>query len=99
MHALLLAAALAVGSGDGRDGATDGRTVDEPPPHTLLREEMTRKEVQALLGKEYYWGDGLGERASSFAPKQDRLGRRFFVRVKWDRAWRLLEWDVSSLEP
>jgi hypothetical protein len=49
MHALLLAAALAVGSGDGRDGATDGRMVSGMAPFDHLRVGMNWKDVNRVL--------------------------------------------------
>jgi hypothetical protein len=51
MYAAVIVAALAVGSGDTRDGATDGRTVEERPPLEFLRKGMTCQEVVVVLGK------------------------------------------------
>jgi hypothetical protein len=49
MQAVLLAAALALGSGDGRDGAADGRMVDETPPYALLRIGMKFADAKRLM--------------------------------------------------
>jgi hypothetical protein len=62
MHALLLAAVLAVGSGDGRDGATDGRTVEDRPPLEFLRKGMTCQQVGVVLGNCQAGGAGKGGR-------------------------------------
>jgi hypothetical protein len=65
VHAFLLATALSLGSGDGRDGATDGRTVD-PSPATLLRVGMTEDEVVRVLDPKRPKGEGKGEFALTF---------------------------------
>ena len=44
MYTVLMAAALVIGSGDKRGGATDQRTVDATPPHMLLRRGMGMKD-------------------------------------------------------
>jgi hypothetical protein len=108
MHAVLLATALAAGSGDGPEGATDGRTIEQVPPHTLLRAGMTRKDVRALLGREYanFLSTSPSIWFSEFAPEPDWLGQRFVVTVHWDldpadkdRFGRVQRWKVFSPEP
>jgi hypothetical protein len=77
MHTLLLAAALAVGSGDGRDGATDGRTVEKVPSYTLLRVGMSYEELERLMGKPQVI---LGSMRRLF--KQYRVGPDWFGRCQ-----------------
>jgi hypothetical protein len=59
MHAILLMAALAVGSGDGRDGATDARTVDKTPPYARLRVGMALDDALKPLERESTSSDWL----------------------------------------
>jgi len=79
MHALLLAAALAVGSGDGRDGATDGRTVDKTPPYARLRVGMDLHDAESLMFAEstssdsFFVTDGSEVLICRFGP--DLFGR------------------------
>jgi hypothetical protein len=81
MRALLLAAALAVGSGDGRDGATDGRMVKEVPPYRLLRVGMTYEDVKKLLGKLHHGFVADGYFTMYFKVGPDRLGTYYKVVV------------------
>jgi hypothetical protein len=50
MKAVLLVAALVVGSDD-RDGATNATVVNKIPPHERIREWMTLTDLCALLGQ------------------------------------------------
>jgi hypothetical protein len=68
MHAVLVTAALILGSGDGRGGATDERTMRVPSVEEieqLLEKGPSRQEIRRLMGvppyemhdesKERYW--------------------------------------------
>jgi hypothetical protein len=103
MHALLLAAVLAVGSGDGRNGATDGRTVEKVPPYTLLRVGMTEMQVLRLMGRR---SDTLvltiENRANYYRIWRlgaDEWGVYRMVVVTYDRADIIEAIQVSSYEP
>jgi hypothetical protein len=50
MHAVLLATALVIGSDNGREAATDCRTVNRKPAYTELRDGMSYKEACHLVG-------------------------------------------------
>src|SRR5260370_4033999 len=102
MHALLLVAALAVGSGDGRDGATDGRT-ERIPPYKLLRVGMNENEVLRLMGRQ---SDTLvltdENRANYYRIWRlgaDEQGLYRMVVVTYDRADIIEAIQVSSYEP
>lgn len=83
MHTLLLAAALAVGSGDGRDGAMDARTVEQVPPYALPRIAMDIGEVTNLFGlPESIVVDPLPTGFQLvYLLKPDWFGRRYEVHV------------------
>jgi hypothetical protein len=51
MYVVLLAAALAVGSGDGRYGATDSRMVEKLPPYARLRLGMSYDQMTKVFGR------------------------------------------------
>jgi hypothetical protein len=78
-----LIAAFAVGSGDGRDGATDARTVEQVPPYALLRIGMDFSQVMDLVGrpdKVIAWPLPLGDELV-YCLKPDWFGRRYEVHV------------------
>ena len=75
MHAILLMAALAVGSGDGRDGATDGRTVDKTPPYARVRAGMHLHDALKLLERESTSSDWFhGQTAIIYRFGPDQFG-------------------------
>jgi hypothetical protein len=110
MHAFLLAVTLAVGSGDGRDGATDGRTTPERPD-LHLRVGMTPAEVARFLGNKSFEiravnRQGKNQQVSddecgrtAFCAEPDWLGSRKTVLTYWDREGRLARWTVLALIP
>ena len=78
MHAILLTAALALGSGDGRDGATDGRTVDKTPPYARLRVGMALDHALKPLERESTSSDWLcfrGQTVMIYRFGPDQFGR------------------------
>jgi outer membrane protein assembly factor BamE (lipoprotein component of BamABCDE complex) len=101
MHALLLAAALAVGSGDARDRATDGRTVDEPAPLLLLKEGMTKGQVDRIMGYRSLQRKGnLGSPYSEWYYLQRTYpGIECVVRIWFDKAGRLVKWTDDRQVP
>jgi hypothetical protein len=91
---LLLAAALGVGSGDGRDGATDGRTVKKVPPSTLLRVGMGHEELAKTFGKPVEIHGGGTWIIECYCVGPDCFGRYFKVRVDVFEA-RVSEFSVT----
>jgi hypothetical protein len=91
MHAILLTAALAVGSGDGHDGATDGRMVEKVPPYAQLRVGMNKEDAKKLMrsGSTAYYAAGDADQGVTYCYKcgPDWLGQCFiiFVKTKNDR--------------
>ncbi len=55
MYSVLMVAALAVGSGDVRGGATDERAVNLAAPYDRLRVGISVDEVYRLLGHDLLW--------------------------------------------
>ena len=51
MYLILLAAALALGSVDGRYGATDSRVVEKLPPYARLRIGMSYDQMTKIFGR------------------------------------------------
>ena len=97
----LVMAALAFGSGDGRNGATNGRTVEKVPPHTLLRVGMTSKEVSQLMGRCDQIGiaslwSGLNK-VWNIGP--DEFGRYHRVLVNVDEDGRVASFQVDPDDP
>jgi hypothetical protein len=97
MYSVLLAAALAVGSGDGRNGATDGRMEEIVPAH-LIRLGMTSDEVERLCSGARLIGQGEYNAGTTivqvyqFGP--DQLGRfqSFYIRLD---GWRVVAVTVD----
>jgi hypothetical protein len=87
MYAVLMAAALAVGSGDGRDGATDARMVESVPPYTLLRKGMSYWQVCELLGRESFGVNVRNNWTWCYNLSPDPFGRRYQVVLHaiWDK--------------
>jgi hypothetical protein len=105
MHAALLAAALAVGSGDKRDGATDGSMVEECPLRNTLRAGASEQDIRDLLGpptKPIYrvhelWPGNYELRLGTWYYDQGRdvRGRRHPpVWLDWDEEGRLKDWGI-----
>jgi hypothetical protein len=97
MHTFLLAAALAVGSGDGRDGVTDSRTVEKVPPYTLLRVGMSQDDVKELLGDRFLASNGsviVGWSDWYFPFQRDILGNRRSVDVRFHLG-QVTSWSIS----
>jgi hypothetical protein len=102
MVSVLLAAALVVGSGDGRHGATDGRTEQIVPAFTLVRVGMTSDEVECLCRGahlaaqcEYNAGTTI-VLVYEFGP--DRLGSFQSVSIRLD-GWRVVGVTVDPVAP
>src|SRR5438105_1278230 len=105
MHAVLLATALAFGSGDTRNGATDGRMVEECPLRNTLRAGASKQDIRDLLGRPQPIIELL--RPSTPGTIESRLwgwyydqgrdvrGRRHPpVLLYWDDEGRLKDWEI-----
>ena len=99
MHTVLFVAALAVASGDGRDGATDGRTEQKVPPYAMLRRGMHWNDVKMLMGRAKChvdfplpFDDGFD---CSYKVGPDCLGRCRTVFIHYSDEWEILRVDVK----
>jgi hypothetical protein len=101
MYTVLMVAALAVGSGDGRGGAADGRTVEKVPPYTKLRVGMSADEVTELLGFYFSRSDGSAIGGNHYCLDgplpADVLGYRRSICIFFHDE-RVVEWKISSPE-
>ncbi len=97
MYAVLMVAALVMGSGDGRGGATDGRMVDETPPYAMLRVGMTEKEARKLLGFCELPSFSNMTLRLSYQVGPDRFGRHYYVVVylATNKKWEVLVSDFN----
>ncbi len=98
MYAVLMAAALTMGSGDGRDGVTDGRMVDATPPDAMLREGMTYDVVQKLLGKANSEFDTAQCHLSHYVLKPTRQAYKEILIIRWNADTRVEEWKIKRWE-
>jgi hypothetical protein len=101
MYCVLFAAALVVGSGGDRNGATNGRTEEIIPAH-MIRVGMTSDEVECLCRGahlaaqcEYNAGTTI-VLVYEFGP--DRLGRVQSVSIRLD-GWRVVGVTVDPVAP
>ncbi len=101
MYCVLFAAALAVASGDGRNGATDGRTKEILPAHSI-RVGMTSDEVECLCHGARLIGQGEYNAGTTivvvyqFGP--DRHGKYQSVYIRMD-AWQVVTVTVDPAAP
>ena len=105
MRAVLLVAAVAVGSGDMRDGAPDGRMVDEFPLRNTLRAGASYQDIRDLLGPRMETTYQVHEVSpvscelrplvSYYDQGPDVRGRRLpQVSLYWDEKGRLKDWEI-----
>jgi hypothetical protein len=83
MYSMLLVAALVVGSGDSRDGATDVGT-ENAPPYKKLRVGMSEKTVLRLMDGEEIDNGLLFWSRYAWRIGPDQCGRRRSVVVLFD---------------